>query len=123
MNKSNSPKYTSKFARRTFNLQIGLQMEHRQWTHEVLDAIENDTVLVFDLDDDDALGSALDAQGREIINAGAKIPVSIREWLPVACQYIHFDQPIRRSKAKSKDALLFTVITRVRSCSLLPCGV
>src|SRR5438309_5357792 len=84
-------RHASKSARRTFKLQIGVQMPHRQWVHDVLDAIENDTVLVFDPKDDEAVFPVLDAQEDEIINARAKIPVSIREWLPVACQFIYFD--------------------------------
>lgn len=107
---------TSKSARRSFKFQIGLQMTHRQWVREVLDAIENDTVLVFDPNDDEALCPVFDAEGREIVNARAKIPVSIREWLPAACQYIYFDE--NHSAFQNENQECFAVYSH-NACEVL----
>lgn len=59
-----------------------------RWTHvaeEVIAGIEKDTLGVFRPDD-----ASADDTGAVFLNARATLPVSIREWLPVCCQYIRW---------------------------------
>jgi hypothetical protein len=52
--------------------------------------METDQLLVFDAADKDGLADEQDQGGNLLIANGAKIPISIREWFPVACQAVMF---------------------------------
>ena len=72
---------------RTFGLKIDVP-HYAPLVEDVLDCLEKDTLLVFDPTDRDALNYTFETDGTEVLNTGAKVPVSIREWLCVGCQSI-----------------------------------
>lgn len=65
-------------------------VQAERWVDEVIEGMENDTLLVFDPQDEDALSLVLDKDGMCDLLAKAKVPISIREWLCVGCQRIRF---------------------------------
>jgi len=77
---------------RTFKLAVNVEgtKPYQEWAEDVLASIENDRILVFSPKDEHALDEALDENGDELIGSQAKTAVSIREWLPVGCQFIHW---------------------------------
>lgn len=81
----------NKIKTRNFKFQNGLLYPHViKWVDEVIDSIENETLLVFDPKDKSALKTPFDETGAYVLNTRVKIPVSIKEWLPVGCQHIHY---------------------------------
>ena len=60
------------------------------WANEVIESIEKDELLVIDPKDQSALDEEVNSEGHIVVNAQARIPVSIREWLCVGCQSIKF---------------------------------
>ena len=82
-------KLESKTKIRRFNLETSLlYLNLTRWTDEVIKSIENDDLLVFDPKDNDALRNEFDKDSAFLVLSGAKIPISIREWLCVGCQCI-----------------------------------
>jgi hypothetical protein len=72
---------------RTMALKIELPLYY--WVvEEVLDSLENDTLLVFNPDDERAFECAFNKKEEYLVNHRATLPVKIREWLPVGCQSI-----------------------------------
>ena len=63
---------------------------------EVIDEIENETILVYAPGDcivEQCTGR--DAEGREFIDPDtATVPANVKEWLPVVCQFIRWEQGI-----------------------------
>ena len=64
-----------------------------QAVNEVIRSIENDTLMVVNYEDDDALDAVVDDAGVEVLDHSCVVPVSIREWLPLGCQIIRFGNP------------------------------
>ena len=90
----------SKTITRKFNLENSLLYPNlKRWADEVIDSIEKDKLLVFDPKDEDALRSQSDENGAELILSGAKMPISIKEWLCVGCQCIRYKD--RRGDGKA----------------------
>jgi hypothetical protein len=52
--------------------------------------METDELLVFDAADEEGLADAQDQSSNVLIANGAKIPISIKEWFPAACQAVMF---------------------------------
>lgn len=81
---------------------------YTRFAQEVIEGIENDTVLVFRPDDDHALDCVQDADGAILLDARASLPVSVREWLPVVCQFIRWeclcDRLIRGDRDEEAEA-------------------
>ncbi len=79
---------------KTYERQFETFIDLSIYTHcaeEVIDGIENDTVNVFRPDDEHALDNVQDTDGAILLNARATLPVSVREWLPVVCQFIRWE--------------------------------
>ena len=76
--------------RRKFQTTIDMDLYGR-FAQEVVDGIENDTVNVLRPDDENALAEVQDRDGAILLDARATLPVSVREWLPVVCQFIHWE--------------------------------
>lgn len=64
---------------------------YEQIADEVIKGIEIDTINVFRPDDEDALVRVRDSDGASLLGDRAKMTVSIREWLPVVCQFIRWE--------------------------------
>lgn len=76
---------------RRFKFQNALGPKHlATWANEVIESIEKDELLVLDPKDKNALQIPQDENGAFVLGSGFKIPVSIKEWLAVGCQCIHF---------------------------------
>jgi len=76
---------------RTFRLQISLGIpEAVKWAEEVIENIEHDELLVYRPDDNHALDWQTNENGDIQIETRATLPVSIKEWLPIACQLIEW---------------------------------
>lgn len=79
--------YKSKELTRTFNLQISKQLINcRKWAQEVIDEIENDSLLV--VKTNEPLRLDLSDDGSINVDSHFLNKVSIREWLPIACHNI-----------------------------------
>jgi len=76
--------------KRKFQTHIDLR-SYSRFAEEVISGIETDTINVFRPDDEHALDYVWDKDGAECIDARATLPVSIREWLPVVCQFIRLE--------------------------------
>ncbi len=61
-----------------------------QYAKEVIESIETDELLVFDPKDEKGLDDIFTDDGALLIHEKAKIPVKVREWLPVGCQCIRY---------------------------------
>ena len=85
---------------RVFKLVIEVPLYYRL-VENVLDTIENDTLMVFSPDDENALCEAVNADSEILVNKRATLPISIREWLPVGCQLI-----IRKNATKEEPHTL-----------------
>lgn len=96
---------------REFKLRIELPapLPLETWVGEVIDGIENDTLLVFPPDDEDAIGERLEADGSASVNTGATLPVSIKEWLCVGCQLIRWEGAMDDSRRRSDKCLAFYI--------------
>ena len=82
-----------KIKRRRFELKFCLPFPNyicEQYAKEVIEGIEQDELLVFDPKDREGLDEVLSEDGSILILEKAKIPISIKEWLPVGCQYIRY---------------------------------
>jgi len=79
-----------KIYERRFETHISLGV-HTCLAQDVIEEIENDTMMVFRPDDEDALEEVADESGALLINERATSPASIREWLPVVCQFIRWE--------------------------------
>jgi len=80
---------------RKFDLQISSNLIYcRKWALEVIGGIENDRLLTLDENEEFSLRTSED--GSLQIDSCFKYPVSIKEWLPIACQSI-------RSQAGPQD--------------------
>ena len=75
---------------RKFSLEIKVSL-FTPLVRDVLNNLENDHLNVFRPDDREAFEACLDADGVEVVNKRADLPVNIRDWLPVGCQWIGFD--------------------------------
>lgn len=85
---------------RTFRIEIsdGL-LQCKNWTRDVIEGIENDRLLL--LNTDMPFSMDLEPDGSVTIDSRYQEPVSIKEWLPIACQNIRmqsgpkddFDRP------------------------------
>ena len=82
--------------KRRFQTHIDLQIYSR-FAEEVICGIETDTIYVFRPDDEHALDYVLDEDRTELIDARATLPVSVREWLPVVCQFIRLETECDRA--------------------------
>lgn len=72
---------------RTFELKISRNLfPYRKWAKEVIDGIENDRLFVISANKRLSLDWSKD--GFLNIDSYFKKQVSIKEWLPIACQYI-----------------------------------
>jgi hypothetical protein len=80
-------RHARKSKRRQFKLTIEVP-HYFPLVEEVLDSIEQDTLYVFQPDDESAFACAVDEDNIEVLNKRATLPVSIREWLCVGCQLI-----------------------------------
>jgi len=81
---------------RTFSLQISKDLiKCRKWTQEVIDEIENDRLSVISTNEPLSITPSTD--GSIEIDSYFKRQVSIKEWLPIACQNI------RRQQGPSDD--------------------
>jgi hypothetical protein len=89
----------AKVYRRRFRTCINLDL-YTRFAQEVIDRIENDTINVFRPDDSGALDDVRDAGGAILLDARATLPVSVREWLPVVCQFIRWDDEYDRGRAR-----------------------
>jgi len=78
--------------RRFAKTRIALEMFTR-YAQEVIDAIEYDTVMVVRPDDESALYGMFNERGEYLVDACCTIDASIREWLPVVCQFIRWELP------------------------------
>jgi hypothetical protein len=76
--------------RRRFQTAIDLNL-YTRLAQEVIDGIENDTINVLRPDNEDALVEVYDTDGAILLDARATLPVSVREWLPVVCQFIRWE--------------------------------
>ena len=77
----------SKELTRTFNLQISRNLINcRKWAQEVINEIENDNLLV--IRTNEPLRLELRDDGSIDVDSRFRNKVSIREWLPIACQNI-----------------------------------
>jgi hypothetical protein len=82
---------------RRFQTRINLEF-YTRFAKEVIDGIENDTMMVFRPDDEEALTVIEDSDGTINLDTRATLPVSIREWLPVVCQYIRWESECRTAR-------------------------
>jgi len=101
--------------KRTFQTYIDLQIYSR-FAEEVISAIETDTINVFRPDDEHALDYVQDGDGAELIDARATFSVSIREWLPVACQFIRLETAYDRELYGQDECLAYY---RSNACEVL----
>ena len=88
-------KLKPKTKRRKFELKLCLPYTNQlyeQWAKEVIESIEQDELLVFDPKDTEGLRSIFDNDGAQLLHAKAKMPISIKEWLPVGCQCIRYGE-------------------------------
>jgi hypothetical protein len=85
---------------RTFKLEIQASKFSPDVRH-VLDALENDTLMVFRPDDASAFVPCFADDGALLVNHRATLPVSIREWLPLGCQWIGLADDIPTGKSGS----------------------
>lgn len=76
--------------KRQFQTCIDLDI-YTHYAEEVISGIENDTVNVFRPDDEHALDYVEDEDGATCLDARLTLAVSIREWLPVVCQFIRWE--------------------------------
>lgn len=76
---------------RVFNLQVEFPPYHTQIAWDVINAIENDQLMVFDAHDADALNDTLERDGSIKLYKRATIPISIKEWLCVSLQVMRWD--------------------------------
>ncbi|MCK4794390.1 MAG: hypothetical protein KAV87_62255, partial [Desulfobacteraceae bacterium] len=76
--------------KRKFETQINLEL-HTRYAYEVISLIENDTINVFRSDDELAVSEVHGKRGEILLDDRATVPVSIREWLPVVCQFIRWE--------------------------------
>jgi len=86
-------KLKTKTKTRRFELKLCLPFPTyicEQYAKEVIESIEQDELLVFDPKDETALKEVTNKKGEILILDKAKMPVSIKEWLPVGCQYIRY---------------------------------
>lgn len=85
---------------RSFELAVdfGLHSQFAVIARDALDLIEQDIIHVFRPDDPDCLRTIV-SDGEEVVAANASEPISVKEWLPLACQMISFDP-------RSNDAAL-----------------
>lgn len=74
---------------------------YRDCVQAVIDRIENDTINVYRPDDEEALCPVMDDDGATRVDARALTPVSIREWLPVVCQFIRWNGPLDEQSSRS----------------------
>jgi len=83
---------------------MGIDLDlYTRFAQEVIEGIENDTVSVFRPDDDHALDEVYDAEGAILLDARASLPVSLREWLPVVCQFIRWESECDRQIGRGGD--------------------
>lgn len=76
---------------RTFQLRLGLGIPRADgWVTEVINDIENDKLLVYRPDDDQALAWQTSKRGNLRLEGRATLAVNIRDWLPTACQMIQW---------------------------------
>ena len=88
---------------RAFETQIDLEI-YTRYAEQVISMIERDTINVFRPDDESAAAEVHDEHGNYLMDAGATVPASIREWLPVVCQFIRWgDQFDRETYGGGKD--------------------
>lgn len=88
-------KLNVKTKRRRFELKFCLPFPEyicEKYAKEVVESIEKDELLVFDPKDAQGLNVVLDDKGADLLLDRAKIPVKIREWLPVGCQCIRYEK-------------------------------
>lgn len=72
---------------RTFRLNISNSLMYcKKWARDVVREIENDRLLVIDADE--VFSHDIQGDGSLFLDSCYKNPVSIKEWLPVACQSI-----------------------------------
>lgn len=75
--------------KRQFKTRIDLDL-YTRYAEEVISGIENDTINVFRPDDEHALDDVQNEDGASLLDARAMLAVSIREWLPIVCQFIRW---------------------------------
>jgi hypothetical protein len=90
-----------------------------QWAQEVLAGIENDTLKVFSPSDDGALNDDLDESGAVVLEARATVPVSIKEWLPVACQFIRVETAAEERRLGSRRDKRVLAYYLTNACEVL----
>ena len=81
----------TKSIERRFEVKVEVMDQLAPLVWDVISKLENDELMVFRPDDKKALDLVLDEDGAEWLDARAQLPISIREWLCVGCQYIRFD--------------------------------
>lgn len=91
--------------KRQFQTHIGLY-PYEPIVEEIIAGIENDTINVFRPDDEDALVHIQDEGGAALLDARATLPVSVREWLPVVCQFIKWDCCVAAHECVERDNAL-----------------
>lgn len=76
---------------RVFDLKIdfGIHKQFAPIVQDTIDLIENDVLQVYRPNDESAFDSII-KDGEEVMASHADYPISIREWLPCACQRIVF---------------------------------
>jgi len=87
--------FAAKTYRRRFRMHTDLDF-YTRFAQDVIDGIETDTVKVFRPDDVDALANVQDADGAILLDARCTLPVRVREWLPVVCQFIRWESAYDR---------------------------
>ena len=101
--------------KRRFQTDIGLQ-SYSRYAEAVISGIETDTINVFQPDDEHALDYVQDEDGAELIDRRATLPVSIREWLPVVCQFIRLETACDRALHGPGECLAYY---RSNACEVL----
>jgi hypothetical protein len=81
-------KFTKQELRREFTLDLSGLGAVAPLVRGVLEGIEKQTIEVYHPDDEDAFLEADDGDGSQELHGRATLPVSIPEWLCVACQRI-----------------------------------
>ena len=84
----------SKTKVRRFRLRTALYWPagiYDKWAGEVIEGIENDNLFVFDVEDSNALSLELDENDCELLLKRATVQVSAKQWLPVGCQLIRYE--------------------------------
>jgi len=97
-------------------------MPYWQYVWDVIHSIENDMLLVFDPEDEDALTQETNAKGEWLVNKRTTMRISIREWLCVGVQLIGEVAGDPEATRKDKENVLAYYRHNASTCLYPPDG-